>query len=259
MENWCEGAYGLADEPSQPMAPPQPSGRTMADPFQPLVDMPEKKLEVFRDLNLRTRSASVSIRDHILSHVKAPWRHDVEREQDVKHSGLSTNEDVIALVRESSDDIDEAALVLWQEDDGYRVANIVPRRVGELGITKYNAILQDFIDRVASPAAKAGGFLTDTGSGWQTLEDWLDPGPADALRRFCNLANKSTGASHPRDQERWYEFLIEAHRSSAKLDPGQLARWLIEVDGWGEETAHGLAIDFEFACGLLNRYDLNRP
>ncbi len=46
----------------------------MADLFQPLVDMPDKKLEVFRDLNLRTRSASVSIRDHILSHVK--WQVD---------------------------------------------------------------------------------------------------------------------------------------------------------------------------------------
>lgn len=221
--------------------------------------MSDKNLEVFRDLNLRTLSASVSIRDQILSHMKAPWRHDAGREEDVKHSGLSADEDVIALVRESFDDIDEAALVLWQEDDGYRVANIVPRRVGELGITKYNKILQDFIDRVASPAAKAGGFLVDAGSGWQTLEDWLDTGPAEALRRFCNLANKSTGASHPRDQERWYDFLIEAHRSAARLDTGQLVRWLVEVDGWGEETAHSLAIDYEFARGLLNRYDLNRP
>ncbi len=220
--------------------------------------MSDKKLEVFRDLHLRTRSASVSIRELVLNHVKLPWRHDAEREQNVKSVALK-NEDVIALVREPFGDIDETGLVLWQEEDGYRVANIVPRNVGELGIAKYNAVLQDFFDRVASPAAKAGGFVADAGSGWQTLEDWLDPGAAEALRRFCHLANKSTGASHPRDEERWFDFLIQAHRSSARLDAGQLARWLIEVDGgWGEQTARDLARDYELAAGLLKRYDLSR-
>lgn len=229
----------------------------MTDRPNPVSHMRDKKLEVFQDLHLRTRSASVSIREHVLSQVKAPWRHDAEREQNVKSVALR-DEDVIALVRDPFGDIDETGLVLWQEDDGYRVANIVPRNVGELGITKYNAVLQDFIERVAAPAAQAGGFLADAGSGWQSLEDWLDPVPAEALQRFCSLANKSTGASHPRDQQRWFEFLIAAHRTAAKLDPGQLERWLIEVDGWGEETAHGLAIDYEFALGLLRQYDLSR-
>jgi hypothetical protein len=191
----------------------------------------DKNLEVFQDLNLRTGSADVSIREAILSEVRPPWRHDAERERSVKNVALK-GKDVVALVRESFEGIDESGLVLWQADDGYRVANIVPRNVNELGITKYNAILQDFVRRIADPAARAAGFRIELSSERQTLEDWLEPGPVASLRRFSNLANKSTGASHPRDEARWFEFLIEAHRTMARLDAGQLSRWLFEVERW---------------------------
>jgi hypothetical protein len=73
------------------------------------------------------------------------------------------------------------------------------------------------------------------------------------------LANKSTGASHPKDKERWFEFLISAHRTSARLDADLLARWLSEAEGWPEDTAHALAIDYEFALGLLQKYDHMLP
>lgn len=219
--------------------------------------MTEKNLEVFQDLHLRTRSADVSIREHILAQVKEPWRHDPKREQSVRTYALR-QEDVIALVREPLESIDESALVLWQEHDGYRIANIVPRNVGELGIAKYNAILRDFVTRVAEPAAKVGGFIVEVTAAQQTLEDWLEEEPAAALRRFSGAANKSTGASHPRDQERWFEFLIAAHRTSARLDTDRLARWLTEVEGWSSETAHELALDYEFALGLLQKYDASR-
>lgn len=219
--------------------------------------MTDKNIEVFQDLHLRSRSASVSIRDLILTQIRSPWCHDAKREEEVKSYALD-NEDVIVLVREPFDGIDESGLVLWQEEDGYRVANIVPRKVGELGITKYNAILQDFVSKVAEPAAKQDGFKVDLTSSRQTLEDWLEPAPAASLRRFSNLANKSTGAAHPKDEERWYEFLIEAHRASASLDPERLARWLSEVEGWSSEIASELAIDYEFARGLLQKYDHHR-
>lgn len=220
--------------------------------------MTAKSLEVFQDLHLRTRSADISIRDHLLRQVKAPWRHDPEREQSVRSHALR-QEDVVALIREAFDGIDESALVLWQEDDGYRVANIVPRHVGELGISKYNRILRDFVTRVAEPAARVGGFVVAITEPQQNLEDWLDAEPARALRRFSGAANKSTGASHPRDQQRWFEFLIAAHRTQAQLDPDRLARWLAEAEGWPSETAHELAIDYEFALGLLQKYDASRP
>lgn len=219
--------------------------------------MMEKGIEVFQELHLRGASAAF-IRDCILSQVQEPWHHDAEREEDIRRNAAG-DEDVIVLIRASFDDVDESGLVLWQESDGYRVANIVPRNVGELGITKYNVILRDFVSRVAEPAAQAGGFEVDLTSFNQTLDDWLATGSAEALRRFSRLANKSTGASHPMDRERWFTFLISAHRASKRLDTEQLARWLVEVQGWSSERAQELAIDYEFALGLLEQYDHSHP
>jgi hypothetical protein len=213
-------------------------------------------LEIFQDLYLRTQSSVDSIRDQLLVHVKAPWRHDVEREQNVKNFTLKS-EDVIALIREPFNDIDEAGLILWQTDDGYRVSNIVPRTINELSITKYNAILQDFVARLAQPAATVGGFVVDLTPSQQTLDDWLDAAPAALLRRFSTIAIKSmgTGTGHPKDRSLWFEFLIAAYQTSARLDSDCLARWLSEVDGWPSDAAHKLAIDYEFALGLLEQYD----
>ncbi|MEY2893104.1 MAG: hypothetical protein RJA98_3012 [Pseudomonadota bacterium] len=189
--------------------------------------------------------------------MQAPWRHDAQQEQNVKAYAVD-NEDVIALIRAATDDIDEAGLVLWQEESGYKVANIVPHNVGELGIAKYNAILRDFVERIASPAAIAGGFEVQLSAPQQSIEDWVDPEAATLLRRFSSLANMSTGAAHPRDKQRWFEFLIAAHRLSVGLDTDRLARWLAEVEGWPVETARELAIEYEFAQSLLAQYDQTR-
>jgi hypothetical protein len=220
--------------------------------------MAEQSIEVFQDLYLRKRSSSSMIRDSILAEVHEPWRHDPGREEDIR-SHSSDQEDVIVLVRASFDEIDESGLVLWQDHDDYKVANIVPRNVGELGIANYNTILRDFVSRVAQPAALNGDFEIELTSPNQTLENWLETEPADKLRRFSRLANKSTGAAHPMDRERWYAFLIATHSASKRLDSNQLARWLVEVEGWIPERAQELAIDYEFALGLLEQYDRSQP
>lgn len=216
--------------------------------------MTEKSMEVFQDLHLRGRSSSGLIRSSILAQVREPWHHALKQEEDIR-THADNDEDVIVLVRASSDGIDESSLVLWEEHDGYKVSNIVPRNVRELGIAKYNAILRDFVTRVAESAAQAGSFEIKLTAPNQVLEDWLDGEPATALQRFSRLANKSTGAAHPRDRERWYAFLIAAHCALKRLDSDQLARWLVEVEGWSAEKAEELAIDYEFALGLLKQYD----
>lgn len=165
--------------------------------------MTDKSIEVFQNLHLKGRSSASSIRASILAQVQAPWHHDQEREEDIR-GHASDGEDVIVLIRDEFDDVDESGMVLWQEGEGYRVSNIVPRNVGELGITKYNAILRDFVARIAEPAASARGFGVELTSPYQSLDDWLDAEPAAALRRFSRAANKSTGAAHPMDRARWY-------------------------------------------------------
>lgn len=219
--------------------------------------MTEASLDVFQDLRLRTLHIGASLRNAILDEVHVPWRHESEREELLRSAG-SHSKDVIALVRDPFEGIDRSALVLWEDADGYHVSNIVPEKAGQLSIAQYNAILQDFVARIAEPAARNGSFRVEVTSAKQSLDDWLDSGTADALRRFSRAANKSTGASHPSDQERWFKFLISAYRTSAHMSPGDLARWLREVENWPEDTAHELAVEYEFASALLHAYDASQ-
>src|SRR3546814_11423754 len=76
---------------------------------------------------------------------------------------------------------------------------------------------------------------------------------AAALRRFSAAANKATGASHPLDQRRWFDFIISAHRSGKDIGTDRLARWLHEVEGWDEDSAHRLAGEYERCQELLDR------
>lgn len=220
-------------------------------------EMTDKNIEIFQNLHLKSRTSASLVRTTILAYIQVPWRHDSEREEDIRDHAAD-DEDAIVLVRDAFDDVDESGLVLWQEGEGYKVSNIVPRNVGELGITKYNAILRDFVARIAEPAARTGGFEVELSSPHQSLDDWLDAEPAAALRRFSRLANKSTGAAHPMDRDRWYAFLIATHHASKRPDTDLLVRWLVEVEHWSEDKAHELAIDYEFALGLLEQYDHSR-
>lgn len=216
--------------------------------------MNKSKLEVFQDLHLRCRSADSTIRETVLTHMQGSWHHDTAREQEIRKS-IIRDEDIIVIYRDPVDGIDGAGLVLWSEPSGYRVANIVPQTVGELSIGEYNSILQDFVATIARPASAPGQFDVDLTVAEQSIDDWLGAAAAAALTRFSGAANKSTGASHPNDRARWFAFLFAAHRARARLDSGQLARWMIEVEGWTEETAYGLARDYEYSLDLLVEYD----
>src|SRR3546814_3953965 len=80
------------------------------------------------------------------------------------------------------------------------------------------------------PVAERFGWQVSTTSPTQGLDDWLDEESAAALRRFSAAANKATGASHPLDQRRWFDFIISAHRSGKDIGTDRLARWLHAVD-----------------------------
>src|SRR3546814_8731568 len=73
------------------------------------------------------------------------------------------------------------------------------------------------------------------------------------FRSFSAAANKATGASHPLDQRRWFDFIISAHRSGKDIGTDRLARWLHEVEGWDEDSAHRLAGEYERCKELLDR------
>jgi hypothetical protein len=166
-----------------------------------------------------------------------------------------TDADILAFGRRTSDDLQAAGLTLWSRDDGYYVPNIVPIEFGELGVAQYNAILSDFIERIVRPVTPQFDYRIDATAARQNLEDWTSADASRKLRAFSAAANKSTGASHPLDQRRWFDFIIAVHDSRKTIGADYLARWLYEIDGWDEERAHNLAGQYETALSLLQRYD----
>lgn len=211
-------------------------------------------MEVFQDLSVDSLIDIKKLREKIIKQVGNGWTHDKKRENTISDEILA-DDDVIVFHRNAFDDVDESILILWQKQNSYYVTNIVPSNVGELGVSKYNIIINDFVDRVISPLKEKGDLDFKLSTKLKNIEDWLDMPSANALISFSKLANKSTRASHPSDQKRWVSFLIQAHQSSATLDSSELFRWLVEVGKWPDEIASDLAIDYEFSRELLKEYD----
>lgn len=166
---------------------------------------------------------------------------------------MGQEDDALAFERSATPGYEAAALVLVATSDGMEVANIVPRETSELSHRAYNAVLEDFAITIARPAASGIGFRVEVSNSTKQLDDELPPEVAESLRRFSVLANKSTGASHPLDRDRWFDFIILAHRVNASLDASMLARWLSECDGWPDRVAHDLAGEYERSRALLAR------
>lgn len=220
--------------------------------------MSTNDLEVFQDLSISGTGKPIEmIRKALLRTVASPWHHAPENELRMK-SLAPRGEDVIAFTRDASDDAPTIALVLFQKGDHYEVTNIVPKESGSISISQYNAILQDFIEKIALPATSDGEIETGISKPRENLNDWMDEAAARALRAFSAAANKSTGASHPLDERRWFKFLVATHQSGRVVDAELLGRWLIEVDHWPVDEAHELAGKYETALSLLRFYDDNK-
>lgn len=212
-------------------------------------------IEMFRDMSLIVPAGVVAeLRTALIESAAAPWRFDAERAEEIRRNAVSS-EDVLLFRHDATDQLPAAGLTLWGRDGGYYVPNIVPVEMGKLSYAQYNSILTDFVDRVARPVCDRLGVKIELSLGSQSLEDWTTGDVAIRLKRFSAAANKSTGASHPMDERRWFDFVVASHRSETEIDVETLARWLREVEGWDEETAYDLAGDYQNALALLTYYD----
>ena len=214
-----------------------------------------EKIELFQDMTiLAPATKRQELRAALIAAASPPWTVDLVRSEEMMRNS-TTAEDVVFFRREADINFPAAGLTLWETPEGYKVPNVVPKAYGELTITQYNAILNDFIARVAAAVTKTLGLTVKTTLAHQSVDDLLSPDAALKLKRFSGAANKSTGASHPLDEKRWFDFIVAVHRADRQISAGTLARWLQEVGEWDEESAHRLAGNFETSLGLLAHYD----
>lgn len=157
-----------------------------------------------------------------------------------------------------------------------RVGNIVPVEKDKLSIDEYNAVLLKFYDDVIKPYKEHGTELNIS----QPSDDIFNPTTVISetalkkLKAFCLAANKSTGSSHPCDQERWFDFICQTVDDGKMFDYSTLANFLQDEDYWGknpdgfigvmgnfawdEEKAFELAAEYENLCEVLQYYKKTR-
>lgn len=149
--------------------------------------------------------------------------------------------------------VDSSLWIACAPDRTY-VSNIVPSPSSgrnELSHDQYYEILKSFYKDVLQPQAVRYRVSVTLSKNEIDLEDWMTVETAKLLRSFAITANKSTGSSHPRDRQKWVVFLRAANREKCRMSPDELARWLYEEEGFRDDVASQLAVEYELSRDIL--------
>lgn len=211
-------------------------------------------MKLHRDVAVQGEAGAVAALKEAIraSVVGGAWERDSEVAK--KLSARRGDEDV-DVFRYGGPDAPGANVFLFWESHGAHVGNIVPVASTSLSHDEYNMIAKQFHDEVLAPLAVRAGCQTELGPTVRTIDEVLPPPVLEALKRFSDAANKSTGSAHPMDAERWDDFLILAHAHGTVLGENLLMDWLVRDEGWGEDEASTLVVEYEHARRLLARYD----
>lgn len=154
-------------------------------------------------------------------------------------------------------EVNKASVFLYIKDIDkleFKVTNIVPMEKNRLNYDEYNDVLDKCAKECIIPCVKACGLKYRVTSENVNLEDYMCNESARKLRMFSSAANKSTGSSHPCDQERWNDFICQTVKNGDKDVISILGRWLVEEEGWDDEHASELENEYEQGISLLEYY-----
>ena len=184
--------------------------------------------------------------------LSAGWTRDRAAERRAQAFPISTDRVTYCFACKKDKRRPAAMLILAQKDpEIFYVSNIIPTERHQLEYAEYNDVLEDFYERVFKPYAEKAELVHTVTGEEAGLEQWMDDRTAELLHTFSSRANRGTGASHPKDRERWNAFVTAAHRTDSTLDPSTLARWLVEAEGWSPEVADHLALEYKSGRDIL--------
>src|SRR5262249_27311115 len=112
------------------------------------------------------------------------------------------------------------AAALWLQARGpaeWHVSSIVPLGRSSLSDEEYNHILGEFESRFLEPESRGSTVHPEILLARLRPEDYLSPEAARLLQAFSAAANRT--ALQPSDRQHWQEFLLQAHKEGAPLEP----------------------------------------
>lgn len=143
--------------------------------------------------------------------------------------------------------------------DGYvKVCNIVPLQKNQLTIEEYNQLLDLFYNDIAKVYGQTHEDIKVVGpsSGCFNPLDYISESALNKLTLFCNTANKSTGSSHPCDEERWFDFICQTVDDGRVFDYDTLSKFLQDEEYWGKKEKGFLGVIGQFAWSDENAQEL---
>jgi hypothetical protein len=206
----------------------------------------------FRELNISIAKEDFeNFISELLEILPSEWSRDKEREGEVPlFSGIN----MYCFNRDRKDGLDSRLWIAERDEGTLYISNIVPSEISQLKTDDYNKVLLEFYDHGIKKLTENLGGSVELTSDIYSLEDLIGNDGARCLRVFSSAANKSTGSTHPRDRERWFEFITLIHKSKKTISPADIQKFLIE-DGWTEDFSFELACEFEYSLNLLEYYE----
>ncbi|MHA3104536.1 hypothetical protein [Acinetobacter sp. ANC 3791] len=208
-------------------------------------------MKTFRNLYINLNGVKLENFIHNLESISnTPW---IRRKD--KEKVLSEESHILCFESQESETLPPTILFLCPQRNNqtWWVSNIIPTEIGQLTHDEYNLALMSFYEQLIKPAVNNTTITIEITSDIVTIESVSGNEVANALRRFSSAANKSTGSSHPLDQQRWFDFLIVANQAETKPDVTLVIETLKELE-WSEERAYELGLQFEFAESLLTYF-----
>lgn len=164
--------------------------------------------------------------------------------------------------------VDQAEVSIYYGADTWRkgyikVGNIVPLQKNQLSIDEYNAVLDLFYEEIIVPNQSRLKGIKIVGPESDVFDPlkYISKEALKKLEHFCNGANKTTGSSHPSDEERWFDFICQTVDDNQTFDYDTIFRFLMDEDYWGKKEPGFLgaighfAWDEEHAGELATEYD----
>lgn len=217
----------------------------------------DPKLPRYGDLTIHGTTLT-DLAQVLTRHVAAPWSRATDLETSWAERPPVKDRPLI-FHHEPDGRLPGAHLYLFTREDGVSyVSNVVPTEAQQLTEPEYNGLLQDFHETAVEAAVREFGAESELELADYDLAERAGVEVRDALVRFSRTANKSTGASHPMDAERFDDFVITVSHLERARRPsaGTIAEWLV-ADGWSDETAWELSIQYEQGLRLLDRASLH--
>lgn len=147
----------------------------------------------------------------------------------------------------------QSLLWIFCEGNQMEVSNIVPIIERNLSVEEYNYLLNLFHKQVLEAFADSLHLSIEISPSEDNVENYIGRDGLGKLQLFSDMANKSTGCTHPMDFKRWCEFLFSCMGKSY-MSTDLLQDWLCS-HGWSEDIAHELVLKYEYSIELLNRYE----